>query len=112
MWWAEEGEPERPSHPDVRFLERHRSADGDYTTATDQHAYGATTTPARGYTKEQWAEMSSEGQRLARARQFELDAAEQMEWEARARAQCEAWRAGVNESTEAKTNDGEADASA
>ena len=110
IWWSQEGEPDRPPHPDVRFLQRHSTGDGECSTYVDQHAYGALTTPARGYTKEQWAEMSHEEQRLARARQYERDAAEQMEWEARARAQSEAWRAGVNESTEAKTNDGEADA--
>ena len=109
-WWAEEGEPERPRHPDVEFLKRHRSEDCEYGTHADHSAYGALTDPARGYTKEQWAELSPEEQRLARAQQFEQDAAEQMEWEARATAQAVVWRADVNESTEAKTNDGEADA--
>ena len=93
MWWAQEGEPERPSHPDVRFLEKHRSAEGDYSTATDQHATGATTTPARGYTQEQWAEMEHEEQKRARQRQFDEDADEQRQWEARARADFEARQA-------------------
>src|SRR5690349_21729118 len=43
LWWAQEGEPERPPHPDVRFLERRRSDEGDYSTAIDQHTYGKRT---------------------------------------------------------------------
>src|SRR5690349_18244242 len=30
MWWAQEGEPERPPHPDASFLERRSSRAGDY----------------------------------------------------------------------------------
>ena len=93
IWWAEEGEPERPSHPDVRFLERHRSAEGDYSTATDQHATGATATPARGYTQEQWAQMGHEEQKRARQRQFDQDAEKQRAWEAKARRDYEERRA-------------------
>ena len=84
-WWASEGEPERPRHPDVRFLQHHRASDGECSTYADQSATGAMTTPARGYTKEQWAEMNSDDQRAARQRQFDADAEEQREWEARAR---------------------------
>jgi len=55
LWWAQEGEPERPKHPDVRFLEPHWSPEGGYATNVDQHATGALTTPARGFTQEEWA---------------------------------------------------------
>ena len=89
QWWASEGEPERPRHPDVRFLQHHRSSDGECSTTVDERAYGATTTPARGYTREQWAEMTFDDQRDARQRQFDADAQEQREWEAKARADFE-----------------------
>ena len=93
VWWAQEGEPERPSHPDVRFLEKHRSADGDYSTYADDSATGASTTPARGFTAEQWAQMNSHEQKLARGRQYQDDAEEQRQWEAKARADSEARQA-------------------
>ncbi len=87
LWWAQEGEPERPPYPDVRFLERHSSADGDYSTYADQHGFGALTTPARGYSQEEWANMGPKQQRSARQKQFDEDAAEQAEWERRAHRQ-------------------------
>ena len=89
VWWAQEGEPERPPHPDVRFLQRHSTGDGECSTYVDQNAYGALTTPARGYTKEQWAEMGHEEQKRARQAQFDQDAAEQLAWEAAARREYE-----------------------
>ena len=89
LWWGEEGEPERPPHPDVRFLQRHRSDDGDFHTCVSQHATGALTTPARGYSKEEWAQMNDKEQLAARKRQFEEDAAEQRAYEQRA---FEQWR--------------------
>jgi len=89
-WWAEEGEPERPKHPDASFLIRHRSDEGEYSTYGDVSAYGAHTIPARGYTKEAWAEMEVEEQKLVRQKQFAEDAEEQRQWEARARAEFEA----------------------
>jgi hypothetical protein len=89
-WWAKEGDPNRPAHPDVRFLERHRSEEGDYTTNVDQHGYGKITTPARGYTEEEWRELTVDQQMAARKIQFEEDAREQIEWESRARAELEA----------------------
>lgn len=89
-WWAEEGEPERPPHPDTRFLKRHSTPEGDCSTYADQHAYGVSTTPARGYSAEQWAELDTDEQKHARQRQFDEDALEQREWEARARAEFEA----------------------
>ena len=85
QWWAEEGGPERPRHPDVRFLEQHRSTEGDYSTAAGDSGTGATTTPARGFTEEQWRELSPDEQRNARKRQYDEDAEEQRQWEARAR---------------------------
>ena len=90
VWWADEGQPERPPHPDTRFLQRHRTEDGECSIYTDQSAYGALTTPARGYTAEQWAKMESGEQRAARQRQFDEDAEEQRAWEAKARAEWEA----------------------
>ena len=93
VWWASEGEPERPKHPDVRFLERHSSPDGDYSLATDDSAIGALTTPARGYSQEQWAEMSYEEQWHARKRQYAEDAEEQRAYERRA---FEEWRVRVS----------------
>ena len=89
QWWAEEGEPERPPHPDTRFLKRHSTSEGDCSTYADQHAYGATTTPARGYTQEQWAKLDVDEQKRARQAQFDADAEEQREWEARARSEFE-----------------------
>ena len=93
MWWAEEGEPERPPHPDARFLKRHdsgpwgsRGQEG-YSTYVDDNATGALTTPARGYTQDDWAKLSNDEQRAARQRQFDEDAAEQRAWEAKANAE-------------------------
>jgi hypothetical protein len=74
----------------MRFLERRSSADGGFSTYVDQFAYGALTTPARGYTAEQWAKMGFDDQRVARRRQYDEDAEEQRQWEAQAR---EAWEA-------------------
>ena len=90
MWWKDEGEPERPPYPDVRFLERRRSAEGDYAIEVDQDTYGATTPPARGYTQEEWARMNNHEQRIARQKQFDEDAVEQQAWERRA---FEQWQA-------------------
>jgi len=96
LWWLQEGEPERPPHPDPRFLRKHdegpwgsRGPEG-FSTYVDQNATGATTTPARGYTQEEWAKMPGDEQRAARQKQFDEDAAEQAEWERRAQ---EAWGA-------------------
>ena len=96
IWWLEEGDAERPPHPDPRFLRKHeggpwgsRGGEG-YSTYADDSATGATTTPARGYTAEEWAKMPGEDQRLARKRQYDEDAAEQAEWERRAHAEFEA----------------------
>ncbi|MEO6225403.1 MAG: hypothetical protein ABIO80_06090, partial [Sphingomicrobium sp.] len=86
-WWAAEGDPERPSHPDPHFLLRHDTEDGACTTYADQHSTGATTTPARGHSAEQWAAMNEQEQRAARQAQFAEDAAEQKKWEARAIAE-------------------------
>lgn len=89
LWWSQEGEPERPPHPDARFLERHSTAEGECSTYADQHSYGAITTPARGYSQEEWAKMAMNEQQAAREAQFEADAEEQIAWEQKARAEWE-----------------------
>ena len=98
-WWEKEGDPERPPHPDIRFLERHSSPEGDYATNVDQHTYGKMTPPARGYTPEQWKAMSFNEQQAARAAQFAADAAAQIEWEARASAEAKATGSEADTST-------------
>ena len=103
MWWAEEGEPERPPYPDARFIERRHSAKGEYATYADQHATGALTTPARGYSKEQWAQMNGKEQLAARKRQFKEDAAEQRAYEHRAYEQ---WRERASAETKASEGEG------
>jgi hypothetical protein len=95
-WWRQEGQPERPPYPDPRFLERHRSAEGDYAIQIEQHAYGATTRPARGHTAEEWSAMNNDEQAAARQRQLAEDAAEQGAWEARARAEFDAFSSSRN----------------
>lgn len=87
IWWAQEGEPDRPPHPDVRFLEQWGSGEDSYATNADQHSTGPGSTPARDFTTEQWAEMSHKEQAAARERQFEEDAEEQRLWEVHAREQ-------------------------
>jgi hypothetical protein len=87
-FWQSEGDPPRPEHPDKRFLVEHEGC----TTQAAQNAYGATTTPARGYSAEQWAAMGFEQQQRARERQFAEDAEEQVEWEAKARRDFESRR--------------------
>ena len=89
LWWAQEGEPERPKHPDVRFLDPHWSSEGGYATNVDQHATGALTTPARGFSPEEWAALSSKEQLAARQAQFDEDAVEQAAWERRAHEEWE-----------------------
>ena len=96
MWWLQEGEPDRPPHPDPRFLTRRdegpwgsRGAEG-CSTYVDQHATGALTTPACGFTQEEWAKMTGDEQWAARQRQFDEDAAEQADWEQRAHVEFEA----------------------
>jgi hypothetical protein len=83
-WWAQEGEPERPAFPDVRFLEPRRDRDGAFGTAIDQGHLGACTTPARGYDAEEWAALTANEQSAAWERQYAEDADEQASWEARA----------------------------
>jgi hypothetical protein len=95
-YWETQGDPPRPEHPDRRFVVEHNSSPWGsrgpegFSTQVDQHALGALTTPARGYTQEQWAAMGMEEQKRARQRQFDEDAAAQLEWEATARAEFEA----------------------
>jgi hypothetical protein len=82
-WWASEGEPERPPHPDVRFLERHRSDEGDYATEQDMYA-GAWAKPPPGVDEGAWQAMTRDEQQAAIDRVREEDAAAQREWESRA----------------------------
>lgn len=86
LWWAREGEPERPPHPDVRFLERRRSPEGDYATAEDMHAC-AGMRPPPGVAQEEWDQMPKADQRALIERVHAEDAADQAEWEARAIAE-------------------------
>lgn len=87
-WAADPSEPPRPIAFREEFLEDHT----DHRTERDQHAFGAITTPARGYTQEQWAAMGMKEQQAARAAQCKQDAAEQLEWEAAARREYESSR--------------------
>ena len=86
-WWAQEGEPERPPHPDLRFLEPRRDKDGAFGTAIDQGHMGACAYPARGYDDEAWAGLSANEQSAAWQRQYDEDAETQRDWEARAFAE-------------------------
>jgi hypothetical protein len=82
-WWAEEGEPERPPHPDTRFLKRYPSDDGPYAIQQDLHS-GAWTDAPPGVDEAEWKAMDRQQQE---DRLFEFQAQleeEQMEWEARA----------------------------
>ena len=78
-WWAQEGEPERPDYPDVRFLQPRRDRDGAYATAIDQGHLGACAQPARGYDEEAWAALTANEQSAAWERQYAEDAAEPRE---------------------------------
>jgi hypothetical protein len=84
-WWDEEGEPERPPHPDIRFLERHAADDGDYATAAEMHACHGTRPPP-GIGKAEWAALDKAQQQAAIDRVRARDAAEQRAWEEQARA--------------------------
>ena len=85
-YWAANGEPMRPVAFREEFLEDH----GSHRTQIEQHSYGALSTPARGYSAEEWAELDYEEQRRAREAQFEEDAGAQIAWEQQARAEFEA----------------------
>lgn len=81
-FWESHGDPPRPEHP--------RPADvveqsGGITTAADKSSYGASTTPAEGYTPEQWAEMTTDEQNHARQREWQRAAEQQIRWEEEAR---------------------------
>ena len=88
-WWRREGDPQRPPHPDVRFVERLRSAEGAYAVEAGMCA-GAWATPPPGVGEADW-------QAMTRAEQAALiddirakDAEEQAAWERRAREEWEA----------------------
>lgn len=76
-----------------------------YSTYVDQNATGALTTPARGYSADEWAKMTGDEQRVARQVQFDVDAEEQREWERRAH---EEWQARQSSSSLSRGN-GEGD---
>lgn len=84
-YWISQGEPMRPVAFREEFLEDH----GDHRTEVSHSGTGALTTPARGFTQEEWARMDYEEQRRAREAQFQQDAAEQIAWEQQARAEWE-----------------------
>lgn len=85
-WESDPSQPPRPKTVREEFCLDH----GDHRTHVDQHAFGATTTPARGYSEEQWAAMGFEAQVRAREAQFAEDAEEQIRWE---RSAQETWEA-------------------
>jgi hypothetical protein len=85
-WWRQEGEPDRPLYPDVRFLKRHRSAEGDYATAEQTYAC-AGMRPPPGIAQEEWDKMPRAEQQALIARVHAEDAAAQAEWERRAIAE-------------------------
>ena len=87
---SDSSDPERPEYPELRFLVTHRTSEGECSTYADQNATGALTTPARGYTQEEWAGMTGDEQRAARQRQFAEDAEAQLAWEAEAHRDFEA----------------------
>ena len=84
-YWSASGDPMRP----VAFREEFLLDHGDHRTAVDQNAFGACTTPARGYSAEQWAAMDYDAQRAARRAQFDEDAEAQIRWEQQAHAEFE-----------------------
>jgi hypothetical protein len=96
IWWLQEGDPERPPHPDARFVREHKDGpwgsrgDEGYSTSVDASATGAMTTPARGYSAEEWRQMNCDQQRVARQLQFDVDSEQQREWERRAHEEWEA----------------------
>lgn len=86
--WADEAAPERPQYPPRHYLAEAMSSEGDRVMTEPLHnGTGACTTPARGYTKEEWAALPKDEQRAALQRQFEEDSAEQVQWELRAIAE-------------------------
>ena len=96
-WWLQEGDPERPPHPDPRFTIRGQ----DLTAYAHDNGTGACTIPALGYTQEEWELMTPEEQRAARQRQYDEDAAEQKAWERRASAEAGRAMLGRGEETDA-----------
>jgi len=92
LWWQQEGEPERPPHPDTRFLKRRKHDDGDYATEFDKHPTGKCSEPAYGYTTEQWTALTNKEQWAARERLFAQDAEDQRSWEAAAHREYESRR--------------------
>jgi hypothetical protein len=88
-WWRQEGEPERPVHPDPRFLEWKQSMEGEYAVARQMHAAGCVKPPP-GISEKEWAALSNPERQAIIDRVRAEDAAAQMEWERRARDEAEA----------------------
>lgn len=82
-WWCEEGEPERPPYPDVRFLDRHRSAEGGHAVAADMYA-AACAKPPPGVGEGEWQALTKAERQAVIDGIRASDAAEQREWERRA----------------------------
>lgn len=97
-WWAKSGEPNRPPHPDPRFLVWHKSKHGAFVTNVDQAGTGALSTPARGYSAKEWEKLSHDQQWAAREKQFAQDAEAQKQWEASAHADWQARKSGTSPS--------------
>ena len=83
LWQADEGEPERPPYPDVRFLKRRRADDGDYATEQQMYA-GAWADPPHGVDKEEWLKLDRAERQALIDRIHAEHAAEQAAWERRA----------------------------
>jgi hypothetical protein len=94
-YWRDQGLPERPEHPPERYCEPFvlSGVEGrGYRLEPLQNAFGAMSIPALGFTAEEWAKMDYDAQVAARNRQFEQDAAAQVDYERRAG---EAWRSNL-----------------
>jgi hypothetical protein len=88
IWWAEEGEPDRPAHPDPRFLTYRRSSEGDYATDKEMDP-GPFAEPPPGVGEEEWANLDGQERERLVAEAQERLAAEQRDHE---RAAHEAWK--------------------
>ena len=90
-YWESQGDPPRPEHPrpgdvDDQGAGPWGSRELGFSLQADKTSYGALTDPAEGYTPEEWAVMTMDEQKLARDAEWERAAAEQVAWEAKARA--------------------------
>lgn len=99
--WQQLGEPMRPDHPPEKYLEQFGPSEAEghdgYSLEPTQ-ATGPASRPPPGVDPHEWATMGWDAQRLVLQGLYLEEAKAQAEWE--------------RESTEGKTNDGAADASA